>query len=161
MEINAVVQFYKVLHSASGTAPEIGGRFAKYFLISSSHRLEIHAHTGFRILRRHDCIDQGVFIIIRVFFIAGNAVKISCEFKHIISVACLTVYRCSFSIENIICSKMFIFTVAACDVGMMCRYHIPEFLCVFQILALIFSKHQITFQCTDKFRDRCVCVTVI
>ena len=133
---------------------------AVHFSVTCSHRLEVHCHSILMLLRRHDRIDKSILIVIRILLVACDPEKLTAELKHVVGIASLVIAICTLFIQNTVCAEMLIFTISACDIGMLINNHLPECLCIFQIVCLAII-YLIAVKSTEELRDGCICMLII
>ena len=168
MHIHRIAKLCEALHTAAGAAPEAVIRRGIHLEIAGRHRLEIGRHAALRILRGKNRVVICALIEIHVFAVAGDLKELAAEFQHIVGVAGLAVAVGALLIEDVILTEVLPFTVSAGDIGMVCRDHIPERFCIFQIARGVdlFTvdglsvEDDIAFECADKLRDRRICVFI-
>ncbi|MNI43753.1 hypothetical protein D3C73_980940 [compost metagenome] len=161
MEINAVIQLGEALHAGSGAAPEMVKRRAVNLEIPRSHRLKIHRHACIRVLRGQDRINEGIFVEIHIFGLAGNLVQLAAQLQHIVGVTGLSGEIRAFRIQNIRVAEVLPLTVTAGHIAVMADDHIPELLHGLQIKAFTIPQHPVPVQRPEEFGDRGVGVSAL
>ena len=154
--IYITVQLRKILHSGTGTAPEIFERLTEYLEISCLHRLEVGRHTRLRVLGTKNGIQICFLVKIHILMLAGNPVKAIRKLQHIVGIAGFTVTSGTIRPESTRLPEMFILTVTADNIGMLVNNRVKKGFRSIQIKLFTLSDDNIAVQCADKFRNHCV-----
>ena len=112
------------------------------------------------VLGWHDGIDQCIFIVICIFFLAGNDKQTTAEFQHIVCITCFVVTYSTLFVQHIVCTKVLILTVTSGNVCMTVDYHLPEGFCILKVLGLSVVCF-VTAQSTKELRNGCVGMFVV